>query len=180
MSKKISRSNIIISSALIVSIILAAIGMIYKADTLISIWVPVGISLAFACATLLPGLRIWGRVCSDSGKWVAGVLHTFVAGSIIFFLLLFVNYKGADFAKGEKMEATVENKYTKEHTSGGGRRHRNRSSYTTWHIRLRLPDGRAVTYEISRESYYRLRYGSKISVNVARGTFAWEVMKFDK
>lgn len=174
--------RVVLYILIIVSVILASGGAVYWEDTLVAWWLPVVIALAASAIASLPGIKFWRYITGYHKIWLNEIIHLLCFGSLIYFLLLFSNYKGAEFNSGSQpLDARIVRKYTVEHIRRQGRRYYgNRSKYNTWHITLCLPDGRNKNHQVSLTQYNKLRTGNTIQVEVTPGLLGWDVMTFSR
>lgn len=168
--------TILFGISLLICFIFAGIGRAYWADTLVAWWWPVLIALVCSLPLIPFGIRLWKVISGYTQQWVNILLHIAGATAIFYFLILFINFKGANFSRGKYVEVTVEKKYTKEHTRSG-RRGRRDTKYNTWHYMISFPDGRTKEVQVSLDRYNRIRTGSKLEVETAKGLLGMDVFK---
>lgn len=162
--------------SLLICFMFAGIGRAYWEDTLVAWWWPALIALVCSLPFFPLGVRLWRVISGYTQLWVNILLHIAGATAIIYFLILFINFKGADFSRGNRVEVTVEKKYSKEHTRSG-RRGRRDTKYNTWHYMISFPDGRTKEVQVSLDRYNRIRTGSNLEVETAKGLLGMEVFK---
>ncbi len=170
--------NALVMAAGFAAVFFGVMGCVYLAKTIVNQWVVIGIAVGVAAASVPLGLKFWRWTVPGFSKWVDAGLHLVFVSSLVFFLILCINSAGADFEKGERVEAVVVRKFTKEHTSSGtGRLHRGAGrKYDTWHILLEFPNGKEKEVQVGREAYNRIRTGEGIELTVATGALGMEVI----
>lgn len=172
--------KILLGVVITICVVLAGIGTVIWENTLVAWWLPVVIALAVAAALLPLGMIIWPRLTRSDSRLTNILLHLGCVWAIIYFLILFINMKGVDPSSAQTLTATIERKYSKEHTRNSGRRHRAQTHYFTYHATLLLPDGRRKERQIQLDRFNRLRTGAEVDVTVSRGLLGMQVIHVEK
>jgi len=167
---------------LTIVIVLSAWGlaMAILHDTFIPVWMPLTFA-AVAALVLLPAmLPRMARLIPDMPRWVLGIAHIIIWGGIFMIISVGSNYMFASPDTAVAAHATVVAKTRKEHTRyrRAGRRHSvPAGKYHTWHLTLRLDDGRCHERSVSLQEYNRTRIGASRTVPLQRGLFGFTVVK---
>lgn len=179
MSKAVRITTLVLLA--FVGIFLAGGCLAIYPDTIVSPWTLGTIGLCAGVVTSPMLHRSWDRLTlldSTAGNWAMNIIFV---GIIAIFAALLANRAGASDTVTETT-ATIDRKYTTQRTSGGGRRHATRRTYTVYNVDMLFPSGTRKHQEIGIGTYNRIRSGSTISVDVRDGLLGWPVIdpKFTK
>lgn len=181
MAKKKSQTrHYILVIIIFAAFVLLGIGAALQGHTLVSWWIPAGAAAIPATLTAPVFARCWDKLSDFHTPLANGVIHLFVAGATIYFLVLTVNMAGAD-RSGEHVErTTVVEKFSREHTRQrrvGLHRYVPAGTYNTYHIVVEFADGRRKEQELSFSSYRNIRTGQSRDLTVARGLLGMNVIE---
>lgn len=181
MAAKTLRSPLVIFCVILFSaFIMLAIGIAILGNTLINWWATLPIALLPAISTAIPFQSRWRTLSGFSNPIANAATHIFVAGSLIFFLFLGLNYWGADKSTAHVEHTTIIDKHSKEHTRYrrvGRNRRVPDGKYNTWHLTLEFADGRQKDTEVTATTYRRSRIGNHRDITLQRGLFSIPVIK---
>ena len=181
MAAKTLRSPLVIFCVILFSaFIMLAIGIAIFGNTLINWWATLPIALLPAISTAIPFQSRWRTLSGFSNPIANAATHIFVAGSLIFFLFLGLNYWGADKSTAHVEHTTIIDKHSKEHTRYrrvGRNRRVPDGKYNTWHLTLEFADGRQKDTEVTATTYRRSRIGNHRDITLQRGLFSIPVIK---
>lgn len=164
----------------LIFVVIAAlgIGMSLYHSTFMPLWLPLLAAAVPALVTLSALVPRWRSLPGCGHTAVASLAHLAVLGTVCFALFIGSNYIFA--SEPVAHEAVVESKFRREHTRyrrvGRGRMIP-AGKYHTWHVALRLDDGRSTDTEVSLEKYNRIRKGTHRKVFLSRGLFGFTVVK---
>lgn len=154
------------------------LGMYLYHNTFMPLWIALVAAAVPAVVTLPALVPRWRHLPGCDHVAVASLAHLAVLGSVCFVLFVGSNFVFA--SEPVAHEAVVESKFRREHTRyrrvGRGRMVPS-GKYHTWHVALRLDDGRRTDAAVSLEKYNRIRKGARRKVFLSRGLFGFTVVK---
>lgn len=163
---------------IIAGIAAIGIGMGLYHNSFMPLWVPLVAAVVPAVVTLPALVPRWRSLPGCGHVAVASLAHMALLGSVCFALFIGTNYAFA--SEPVPHEAVVESKFRREHTRyrrvGRGRMVP-AGKYHTWHVALRLDDGRLTDTEVSLRKYNTIRRGARREVLLSRGLFGFTVVK---
>lgn len=175
------------NSALTIGIILLLVALFLLGgalwllgNTLVEWWIPVTIAVVPAAVTAMPLLPRWQWLFGFRKAIATLPIHLFFMSSVVFFMLLGVNYWGTDKSTAHTEHTTVVAKFRKEHTRYRrvSRNHRvPDGKYHTWHLTLQFADGRTKNMEVPFSTYRNTRKGATRDLSIERGLFGMQVIK---
>lgn len=152
----------------------------FFSKTLTDWWIPLIAAVVTAAISGIWLWKLWPSVSCTNGRTANYICHL-AGGTLLFsFLILGGNYIFADSSSAHSVKAVVQNKYSEKHYHQ--RRVRkgvyvNGSPYYEYKIVLQMPDGRKKTRTVTLSRYNRIRTGSTIRLEVARGLFGMPVIR---
>ena len=159
---------------------LAGLGLFCFGATIMPLWIPLGFALLMSAALLPVTSRLMRRLTGSDSKIIKALAHMAVFTVLFFDIVVCPNYFVARPGTSRTENCVIESKYTKEHTRyrRAGRRTRiPDGTYNTWHMSLRLPDGRCKDVEVSMSTYRRHKKGGSYAVCCYDGLFGYTVVK---
>ena len=173
-------STVLLVIILLLSFVMLAFGFANYGDTITQWWIPVipAAMVAFGTAPMI--YHRWIRLTDIDSKIVNFICHIFVFGAITYFLFLGVNYWCADPQTIVEEQVEVVDKYQKSHTKYR-RVSRNRrvpdGHYNTYHLLLKLHDGREKEIEVPFSTYRSTRNGGHRNLTLEKGFFGLTIIK---
>lgn len=165
---------------LVFSFIILGLGLAIYSDTITQWWLPVIPAAMVALGTAPMLTHRWKRLTDIDSTIVNLLCQIFVFGSITYSLFLGVNYWCADPETIVEEKAEVVDKYQKTHTRYRRVSRRSRvpdGHYYTYHLLLRLNDGREKEVEVPFNTYRRTRNGGHRTITLEKGFFGLTVIK---
>ena len=148
--------------------------------TMVSWWIPAGVSLMLAAVA---GLTVW-RICSrlsGTALFVPNYLLSLIFLAVCLTALFFsLNACFLTAAPPRKEKVTVESKYReKHHTSRrtGRRSYVQGPDYYTYHLAVVFSDGTARTLKLPYSVYKDIPQDSSLTLSLRRGFFGAEVIQ---
>lgn len=154
----------------LVAIMAAGAGMGAYDRTLVSWTVPLAVGVGGAAVSLPLVNVMWRRLTCESSLWINGGAHVLFFVTLFSSSFLLLNLV-TDPSTAVKEEVEVVKKFQKQHQSRGGGRHRHhvRREWTTYHVTIKLADGREKTESVNIQRYNRIRSGSRMKITLEKG-----------
>ena len=158
-----------------------ALGMFNS--VLAPVWVPVGCAVALSAALMFWTAGMWRRFTGIR----SGVANVAV-GMVVSVGVMFAGITGLNFVRLQsvpavEVKAAVVNPYSTKHYHT--RRVRKNvyvkgSPYWRYHVRVRIPDGREKTLDITAERYRHLSRRRSVAVDIRHGFLGMDIISLKK
>ncbi len=148
--------------------------------TIIDWWVIPSGALAAGFGTAFFAGQKWSFLTTIASRPVNRLVHTVAITVVLTCCAMGANYMWADKESAVEVETQVERKLRKEHQRTrrvGRHRYVNDGVWYSYHLEVRMPDGRLKTIEVSRGEYSRAREGSVKVLPLQQGLFGIPVIK---
>lgn len=143
-------------------------------------WLPIPIGGVFAAMTFPILIIRWHRITGSSNRILNVASHTVTMGLIGASLFLSLNYFCTDQSSFKSVQATVSNKYRKEHER---RRRVGRNRYIpdghwySYRLCLTLPDNVTKEIEVPLSEYNNTKIGTTRTLQLENGLFGFTIIK---
>ena len=149
-------------------IISLALGYVIYEDTLAVWWIPVGVALLIALATL-PFYRKWSWLTTTEGKVMNVLCHIGCVGAISYALFLSGNYWLAGTASIYEETVMVQKKYIETHK-------KTRRVRKEYYLQVAFENGNVETLHVSSAVYNKTRQGKEKVLTLQKGFFGLPVI----
>ena len=176
-SKKIKTARILVGVFTVIIAVWAA-GLFMA--SFMPWWIPVAIGVSVFIASYIPGEKLWKSWLGLDRRWMAGLVHLVVAGSIGAFAVIGANYYGASPSSARKVKAVVTGKYTKmrpKYSRGGRNRRIKTGEYPVYYLILQLPDSLVTHRQVSAGEYAKVKHGAVRRIGMRDGMLGYPVMR---
>lgn len=159
-------------------LVLGCFGYHTYESTLAAAWIPVGMGVVAAVATL-PFYRKWSRLTAMDDKTVNLLCHVACMGVIGFSLFLIGNYRLADASSGEEVTVTVRKKFMEEHQK---RRRVGKHRYVAdgvrreYYLEVVFDNGNVEKLHVSQRTYHQASEGKPKVLVLQKGRFGLPVI----
>lgn len=159
-------------------IISLALGYVIYEDTLAVWWIPVGVALLIALATL-PFYRKWSWLITTEGKVMNVLCHIGCVGAISYALFLSGNYWLAGTASIYEETVMVQKKYIETHKKTrrvGKHRYVSNGVRKEYYLQVAFENGNVETLHVSSAVYNKTRQGKEKVLTLQKGFFGLPVI----
>lgn len=156
----------------------AVVGYVIYERTLVEWWLPVVTAAVVAVVTLPLARKSWRWLVGGDNTFLT-LCHLYVAGGLVYGLLLTANGLLTDAASAYEEEVTVLGKEHVTRRTGyrSGRHYRTTSRVTdNYYLTVRFADGTVKELPVSRDAYYRAHKDRPRKVSVERGLLGFRVV----
>jgi hypothetical protein len=154
------------------------IGMVLYERTLVSWWLPLGLSGVLAAVSGIVCERFWRGVTTSRSPILNFICNQVFAMAVFSALILGVNYWLASASSAHSERVTIERKYTEKryHSQRVGKHsYRRGAPYYVYYAEVALSDGRKKELSLPKSQYNRLRTGSGYDIQMKKGAFGLPV-----
>lgn len=148
--------------------------------TLIEWWVIPSGALAVGFGTAFFAGNKWSWLTTVASRPINRTVHTLAVTVILTCCVIGANYFWTSKDSAVEVETVVEAKVRKEHQRTrrvGRNRYINAGVWYSYHLQVRMPDGRLKTIEVGRGEYSRAREGSVKKLTLQEGLLGIPVIK---
>ena len=159
-------------------IISLALGYVIYEDTLAVWWIPVGVALLIALATL-PFYRKWSWLTTTEGKVMNVLCHIGCVGAISYALFLSGNYWLAGTASIYEETVMVQKKYIETHKKTrrvGKHRYVSNGVRKEYYLQVAFENGNVETLHVSSAVYNKTRQGKEKVLTLQKDFFGLPVI----
>lgn len=166
-------------TAMLVVLVLGALGYVFYEKTLVVWWLPVAVALAVAVVTL-PLLRGRWSWWVGKDKTYDLLCHFYVMCCVAYFAFIGGNWFLADESTVRQEEVMVEEKRHSERDTShraGRRYYRSGRKSHSYYLTVRLEDGSLKEMPVTVKAYNRVRAGRPVTISLQEGAFGFRVIK---
>lgn len=148
--------------------------------TLIEWWVVPSGALAVGFGTAFFAGQKWSVLTTTSNRPLNRTVHALATTVVLTCCVIGANYLWTKEDSAVGVETVVESKVRKEHQRTrrvGRHRYVNAGVWYSYHLDVRMPDGRLKTIEVSRGEYSRSREGNVKKLTLQQGLLGIPVIK---
>lgn len=163
---------------LFIFIISLGLGYVIYEDTLASWWIPVGMALLVALATL-PFYKKWVWLTTMDGKVINCLCHIACVGAVSYALFLGGNYWLADASSTHEETVMIQKKYMETHKKTrkvGKHRYVSNGVRKEYYLQVVFENGNVETLHVSLATYNKTRQGKSKILTLQKGFFGLPVI----
>lgn len=177
MKEKMRKAGRVLVAAVV--LVSCVFGYVYYERTLVVWWYPVAVSVAVALLTFPLLSRHW-RWMTDSVGPLRWLCHLYIVGGLCYFLLLTVNYAGADASSTyeEEIEVLEKKRTVRKPVRNTSRRFRTTGrTVCRYYLHVRFSDGTCKKVPVTLAVYNRSGKGSRRTFFLQKGLLGFRVIK---
>lgn len=177
--RRIWRTTLLVALGIIVIFIDGGTLAIYG-NTVVSWYLPLAVGLLLAAATARPCQRMWQWLLGTADRRISAAIHVVAATGVFAFILLGINYFGADDSTLHEERVALLSRHSEKHYRQrrvGRNRYVRGDPYYQYYMTVRLADGREKELSITRNYYHNIARHDSVTLRLENGMLGLPVIR---